>query len=526
MGMKKFFGVFAGLVFLMFNALTGQAELGMQWLNPVSNRVEAMGGAAAGTVDESTDLTLLNLGNPAGLAFGRMENRLDLNYNYLYADMHDSQNSQTMSFNGISNPGGGYRGLTCWLTDSLVINGSGEGEIANMGMHESGMDDINEKIYGGEGEIRIAGKINNISIGGAFGIAQYDINTDPYSDVAKMNVAAKHFAWRVGAEYANKFSKESGEFNLGVFFGTDDQKPNFLIYPSLDPDHIYGSYEVAQDIQINENSYWVGKYNMHYDNLFSPKLASLTAIYKLRKLLEIGMNVNFIQGSSIYKYQSSYDPPIYPLFSSEYTEYDYNSVGLTPIIKGVLPLTDNLDMTWCAIYSTEGSNRTNNYLADYNTPDPNDTYKYSTTDAVANNFAIGIGCQTKDEKLSLAIQFDQQRIRYKNHFDEPKSALDVDTEDEFRHQAARIGIEFKPFSAFSIRGGYAAMLDSDTRANLTNSQANSQTNRFSLGLGLKVADKTSIDITGIEDAIKPNPGLVYEAEALRTIVLAGLKQLF
>jgi hypothetical protein len=201
--MKILFLWLAMSMILTLNTLAGQA-----WGDSLSNRVEAMGGAAAGIIDESTDLTLLNLGNPAGLAFGRVENRLDLNYTYMRESKDTPIMSSISSLNEISNPGGGYHGLTYWLTDSLVITGSGLYEIGGFEEHEPGTDDIKENFSNVAGEIRLAGKIKNIYLGCTVGLAQDDTKIDPNLNLEKKHITAKHTAWHVGAAYAGSYSQK------------------------------------------------------------------------------------------------------------------------------------------------------------------------------------------------------------------------------------------------------------------------------------------------------------------------------
>jgi hypothetical protein len=326
--------------------------------------------------------------------------------------------------------------------------------------------------------------------------------------------------------YAGNLSDESGEVNLGIFTGTEDHIPSFLTSPVPDPEHNYISYDLVEDTQMNLRG---DKTSIHFENSYDPWLTSIIAIYKLKKLLEIGLTASIVRGSLFYKLEYSYDHPVYPVIgmeNTEYKKYDYMGVGLTTIIKGMVLLSDRLDMTWCLLYSNEGSDRTDNYSPDYLTSDPNDTYKSFITDTVANRFIGGIGCRSRTEQFNLAIQFDQQRFHDKNHFIEPRSISDVDSEREFRHQAARIGIEYKPVPVLAIRGGYAAMLDIDTGADLISSQENLQTNRFSLGMGMKITERTTADITVLIDQVKQNSAAANTIEMSQTTILAGLKQVF
>jgi len=391
---------------------------------------------------------------------------------------------------------------------------------------------INDIISDWSGEFRMAYKGQYVSVGVTIGTAQFIDNTDPYSDLQSEQTLGKHVPWRVGAVVGDKGFEANGKFSFGASIGTSDQQPYLVTIPIVDYNHPYGNYETTTDFQIPYQRHFgtiVETYTETYEmyNYTNAINTNVSMFYDFADFFKAGIIFELENGSTLNKTSSSYDPEIYPPSESEYTENDFRAMGWAPVVQGTAPVAEGVSLTWTAAYSSVGNMTQNNYRQDYARyyQDPNAAVKDSTENISANNFVVGLGCHTTDGLFAIGVQFDQQRlhslIQYVNNGGVPQP----DSNDEFRHQAARVGVEFKPMDLLALRAGYAAMLNVDT-AGQAGVEGNCKINRYSLGLGLKITDSTQCDLVGMYDAVTPTEGIQATGENSDTLVQVGIKQVF
>jgi hypothetical protein len=533
--------MFLKIIFVFLGVLmatTAGAEFSMPWINSVSNRVEAMGGAGAAIEDESTELNLLNFGNPAGLVLGLKVNRLDLNGGY-FVDNETSHGRETKR-NGweVSNPGGGYHGLTYWLLDNLVLTAEAEGQGWSSSNNQSGSvrDKFNSTGVSGGG--RIAYKLDAFAMGADVKYSRLDGKGEPPylvgNDFAKYEINATHLEWHAGAGYRNKILEKS-ELIIGASVGVDDLTPDMTVLSSgFTPATACGNYDITVENKnfiemwgfdpITNMMISTGQLeiNVKRHMFIKPLNVAFQIIYNYNDILQSGLLVDYETASKFSENQTIFgnDAPI----TNSYKDSEWIGVGLTPIVRGSLPICEGGKLIYGAIYSTKGSRTKDNYYLNTSTPeDSNDTYKNTTEKISARNFAIGVGAGFFNGKLNLAFQFDQERTSVQTTFYNFSGSATSDVTDETRQQALRAGLECFLTDAVSINGGYAYLQEVLPQPSAAERQL---TNRLSLGAGIKFSPTLSGNILGIMDIYSQEPKPSDDAMHIKLTPMMGIKFIF
>lgn len=111
------FGVFLAAVILIPVLAAAQARASF-WPGNYGWRVESMGGAYLAIEDETTEINLLNLKNPAGLAFLEYANRLDF---LVGAEQQSDLDGTTQNKKIFLDGNGEYSALILWFNEKSVL---------------------------------------------------------------------------------------------------------------------------------------------------------------------------------------------------------------------------------------------------------------------------------------------------------------------------------------------------------------------------------------------------------------------
>lgn len=527
--MNKYFILTAS--FIVAFVIPCRAEFSMPWISTMSNRVEAMGGAALGIDDESTELNLLNAGNPAGLVMKAKQNRFDLNAEY-FNEESTSEDGKAVKNSFMSpSPGIYSNGINFWPLENLALSVQGEGQKLILNYPDS----ISTEGFGFSwysGKISSAYKLGELSLGAEIDYFQLNTSGKPsYSDFQKYEMKLNYLGWHVGMGYQKEIVN-SHVLSIGLAVGTDNRRPDLDKLDGTSPGTTSTNYNIVYNYVTTIEQIGIDPITLLPVSLgeleaiekfeIKRKLFQTTGqvIYKIENSIQLGLILNYENESVFNDQELSINPPVSPSSQSNYKSSEYNGYGLTPIVKGNLALTDYMIFKYGIFYSNHGS-----YMQDeYSKLSSSATYKSAVIKAYGNNFALGIGCQSIDKSLSAACQFDQKRFYEKSQFyDQTGYIWKTSDAETARQQAFRFGAEYSLLDSLRLRGGYAYLLETFSPETWNNLEKQT-TNRFSFGVGLIITSTLSGDVLGIYETYSQTPGVLSKHVKLTGVI--GLKQIF
>ena len=516
---------------LCFATALASSALAIRWLDNMSWRVEAMGGATLAIEDETTALTAFNHENSAGQAFEKKMNRLD--GGLMYSSTNYSQDftggnyTVTSSDMEVARPGGEYRGVTYWIGDDWLIKGGIEGMIINATITtEGGGTSTEEKIdFSGLGAG--AGLVYKTDFGLALGIGlQYtgaggkpdplDGSFNVYSPMGttdKIEMAATNLNWSLGAAYVLDKIGENNKLTLGFQVSADNTLPDVSSFSSLASIGPASFNDFNAIVEMAGNIVGVGDVTNTMTYTSTPLKISGEAIFDLGSILQAGL----LFDSKTLAVQEKNESTGYGVFAflapnTDYKAISQSQLGISPVVTANLPLGEDLNLLPGLMFTTWGSGALDSYSLDLSTADVNDSYKSSTTETTKSSVAIGLGLQAMSKQLQLGVQFAGGTGLSETTPYTPSGNAGTVSDLDTSFSKICGGAEFWVMPIFAIRAGYTMIADV-TKEGAWDSNAGEWVddkdiiNRITFGVGLAMPDGIKADLLVKLDTYTDDPAL-------------------
>ncbi|MEW6517091.1 MAG: hypothetical protein AB1439_09315 [candidate division FCPU426 bacterium] len=554
--MKKL--ILLSLVCCLTAALASPAAA-LRWPANMSYRVNTMGGATLVIEDETTAITVFNHENVAGVVLNKKENRSDFGLGYsgtTYKVEPTGVTYETTSSNlFLARPGAEYRGLTYWVDDALAVRVGIEGMMVNINSKTTpAVGTATEEKFGfsglggggsasykldmglafGAGVSYIGAGGKPDSLDGAYNVAAM-VSGDPTATTSKFEVAASCLSWGIGAAYEAALGSED-KLTIGAGVHGDDDQPNLgsIANPAA---LLSGSPTMMGDysgtITIEGSAGGLDNVGQKYTMSQAPLGINAEAIYNMGKMLEAGLLFDYKMAEMKLKTEyTGFDalPPAARPVDTEQKLAATNLMGITPVIRAMLPLAEDMTLVPGLSFTTWGSGTMDLYTDNGTTADVNDTYKYQTNTLSQSMFGIGCGLQAMGKQLALAVQYETGSDKTESKF------YDVNGTDitpagtdpaEGSSSNLRAGAEFWVMPMLAIRAGFASLLHT-TKDGAVDSSGNptdlkNMTNRISFGAGVELPDGLRADLLVGLNTLTQDPASNPEPTNTAMDVWLGIK---
>jgi hypothetical protein len=352
-GMKYFKGIMLGIWGL--GLTTGVNAL--NWPDNIEWRILAMGGIKMAVEDETTQLTLFNFGNPAGLAFLPRNNRIDVGFSGHFQER--SSDLDQITFGGT---GSEYQGIIFCPNEFLTIQFEPRLLEAKTEPTNASDDPMHSLIKAGvAGAFEIAPKLAC-----GFRLRYAQMGGLDYQGYSKY----ENVLWVLGMGYQLPVSENHlTGFSIGAEVGSDDEPSDFnrertdvATASSSTPANLYltpGQILLTTTI------------TRHTQTESLPLHAGLQFVCDFAELLAAGLVFDFKareQKIRITEMESDHYQYEEPDLVWEYTntdniqinqtEYDY-IYGVSPTLSFKIPLADKLQLVTGLQYTSWGTGTTN-----------------------------------------------------------------------------------------------------------------------------------------------------------------------
>jgi hypothetical protein len=505
----------------------------LRWQTNASYRVSTMGGATLAIEDDTTMINAFNHQNVAGSALLEKENRLDLGASYsnthyeLTEDLGGGITQETKKDDTViqlTRPGGEYRGVMYWLTDSLVMRAYPEFTMLTIkgGQTTTGfpVQDEEFNLYGGGGGASLAYVLES---GLAFGAGlsymlgsgkPKDLNGlfGVYTQTDKYEFTLTNLDWQAGLAWAIRQGVgENNQLTFGFHVGANDERPDLS-------DVFFGSLRVGDYTSVIEyaGSNFAGTaVSRELTTTVTPLLVGGEAIFKLADMLQAGLLFDYLTRRYDAKTKDTVGTAI---TTTEYKSGESSKLGVTPIIKANIEAGQGIQILPGAYFTTMGSTLDTSYRA-------NGT-KSGETETGASTFGVGVGLQAMEKQFQAGVQFETGS--WSSDYT-PYSGTGVAgtiSTSEGGSTNIRVGAEFWAIPSLALRAGFASLSEVTKDAAVTSSggitDLINNTSRITFGAGLALGDLTA-DLLVQMDTYTEDPKPVPEPKSSSLGVYAGVK---
>ncbi|MCK5217986.1 hypothetical protein KAR10_00590 [bacterium] len=498
--MKNFFNI---IILIGSAAALAIPVHAVDWPTNLGWRVESMGGTGLCIQDETTDLTLFNFENIAGLALNKKMDRLDLAAGYS-VDIAEEATTTVLDkkiFNSIysfGQTGTEYQGLTCWLNDNLVVRFNIEGTHDAL-ITDNEADEIRDQLIfqglGGGAALAFKSEYGltcgvsfNYSRSNAkpeliaqgiydvYGIIDFSGNTQGATH--KYEISTGNLKWQAGMGvvfdlYDNK------KLTLGAHFGSDDEPTDY-----------------TSRIEIT---------GTQYDNDVSeltittpsPFRIGVQGIFSFDNVFEAGLIIDYKFNETNTKNEVT---NAFALTESDYKSYSASFLGITPVLRANIPLGEDL----CLLPAVMITNWRSGTMRNFRLVAAPDTTSSTITNIVNRALIFGLGVQSISKQIQAAVQLSIKD----NVMDSATGFLDNISQNSV--DTIRAGAEYWILPVFAIRGGIALITETNIEA-ITNFFTGEKTDinnldvRITMGLGLAWPESLSADLLVRLDTYTQDP---------------------
>jgi hypothetical protein len=482
----------------------------VKWLNDASYRVQTMGGAGLGIEDETTNLTIFNHENLAGLVLNPKANRLDFGAFYNSESIKQGDYTTTNSDMELTRPGAEYRGLTYWLDDSFAIRAGIEGLSMSSTMKfpaAANMADTTFAFSGLGGGISAAYKMDfglalgaGVTYTGAggkpntldtiFNVVQA-IAFPAAATTTKLEMSANNMDWGVGAAYVLDNLGENNKLSLGLMVGADDDRPNPLALDPTNPNldvNMFGDFNSVIDVAGTVDFFGTHEVTMKSTYTVTPMKISGEAIFNMGSMLQAGLLFDTKSKDVKVKDEQTMDGVASP--AVEYKTMSQNLMGISPVIRANIPL-GGANLLPGISFTTYGTGTTDTF--GLKTGSTTDSAKVQSDKSTASVISIGVGLQALEKALQLAVQYASGTSKLESTLYDVDSGTTLGTGSAPDLTASTIGAgaEYWVLPIFALRAGYSMHTTSQSIGSTT---YKSNSSALTFGAGVNMTNGWNTDL--------------------------------
>ncbi|MCK5242383.1 hypothetical protein KAR34_08015 [bacterium] len=486
------------LMVLFFQGLSGVVPtpgLAREWPNNYNLRVMTLGGAFLALEDQTTDLSLFNMENPAGLAFTPKENWINFgiyydnsvssittrdyyteyyswppgSYSYISTILEQKDDFKTLALYPAE---GEFSGFNYWVSDNWAININLMPVQVQSKYREKYFEYIynyspekpynssnsydfsfNGSSFGVYSDLKTAIRLGDVfSLGGELAyIFTNSTDMDTYTE-CEANMSLLH--WQIGSGL--KIGKDIA-LQLGVTAGNDDEVDDFRTEYTFPDDIIFiaGNDDEVDDF-TSEHTF--SEFKTTYTYTPATILLAAQSVFNIKDFFQIGTQA-YWKSREITKQVKEYE--------GKYSQMD--GWGVMPMIKGMIPLGYDCNLLLGAHYIFSKAE------TDYEMSN-------SKNETQNREFGSGLGFQFFKKKIQLAFQYNRKSIM-------TNIVTNIFLEDV--NDVFGVGIEGWVTPYVALRSAYThdkSYFDNSTR------WINSST--ISAGMAIKIAEHYNLDIMG------------------------------
>lgn len=529
------------MVFLFLPAWAAPAAAG-NWLSGESFRVRTLGGITLSVEDETTEITPLNHGNPAGLALVKPLNRLDLGASNFRLTRNAPAGdgipakAHSLALLEATRPNGEFRGLTYWPDDRLVIRAELEGFALSLADSTGSGPVETLNLYGLAGGAGAAYQTDfglalgaGLRYGGAGG--KPESPTGRYAvagpGTTLFKISASNWNWAAGAAYVIDPVCGDSRLSLGFHAGSGGERPDFSRLNPADPAaSAFNDYTLSFTLENTLPPPSGGVFTVYRKQTFAnnPFYYAGEAILNIGDILAAGLLLDGKSRTTWFREETRDSAGSFSRV--EYRFGEWSSLVFTPVARVKVPLREDCHLIAGILASNCGSGTLDRYA-----PPAGETeaHRVFSQRLCGREFVGGLGVQALGRQLQAGAQYrtdeTEKNVAEINAVDGPLSAG--------RSRTFSAGAEYWLLPIFCLRAGYALTVntlsppavyadgapvrDAENRpAGLVQTLS-----RFDAGAGLDLPNGLKVDLLLELTAVRDDPPQYPESSQTGTGIFLG-----